>query len=64
MMKRVWGHLMKRDIPKAAKAMGKQRGDIRLNAKKFSGFASKEVQKKANKMQREAKEANTRAKKL
>ncbi|CAG9334053.1 INO80_2 [Blepharisma stoltei] len=64
LIKKALSFLIKRDLPKAFKGMQKQRGDLRNNCKRISQLCSKEVAKKAGKMQREAKEAPVRAKRL
>lgn len=64
MIKKAWSFIIKKDIPKAFRGMQKLRSDIRNNGKRLAQLCSKEILKKANKMNREAKEANTRAKRL
>lgn len=64
MIKKAWAYLIKKDIPRAFKAMQKLRSDLHNNMKKLAQTSSKEILKKANKLQREAKESNVRAKRL
>ena len=63
-IKKAWTYLIKKDIPRAFKAMQKLRSDLHNNTKKLAQTSSKEILKKANKLQREAKESNVRAKRL
>jgi chromatin-remodeling ATPase INO80 len=63
-IKKAWNYLIKKDIPKGYKGMVKVRSDLHNNTKKFSQACSKEILKKANKLQREAKESIVRAKRL
>ena len=64
LIRKAWGYMMKKDIPKGYKSMQKQRGDIRNTCKRVAQFCFKEVQKKANKLQREVKDMVPRAKRL
>lgn len=64
LIKKAWNYLIKKDIPKAFKAMQKLRSDLHNNTKKLAQTCSKEILKKANKLQREARESVARAKRL
>jgi len=64
LIRKAWGYMMKKDIPKGYKSMQKQRGDIRNGCKRVAQLCFKEVQKKANKLQREVKDMVPRAKRL
>lgn len=64
LIKKAWNFLIRRDIPRSHKTMQKTRTDLRNNTKKFAQACYREILKKANKLQREAKESGSRAKKL
>jgi DNA helicase INO80 len=63
-IKKAWAYIIKKDMPRAHRGMIKQRSDIRNNDKRLAQLCSREVQKKANRMQKEAKEAPLRGKRL
>ena len=64
LIRKAWGYMMKKDIPKGYKSLQKQRSDNRNACKRVAQFCCKEVQKKANKLQREIKDVPSRAKRV
>lgn len=64
LVKKAWSYIIKKYVNKAHRSLNKSRNELRANSKRFAQLCSKEVNKKANKMVREAKEATTRGKRL
>mmetsp|Transcript_1030 Transcript_1030/g.2512 ORF Transcript_1030/g.2512 Transcript_1030/m.2512 type:complete len:1250 (-) Transcript_1030:57-3806(-) len=64
LVKKAWSYIIKKYVNKAHRSLNKSRNELRANSKRFAQLCSKEINKKANKMVRESKEAVTRGKRL